>query len=74
MTPKELANDMVRKNFEILAKASNYKSLKQSGEKMFYAIEKLAKETAVIGVNSAITVMPENKEFWFEVKTQIEKL
>ena len=39
MTPKEKATEMISKQFDIIAKASNYKGLKKEGEKKFYAIE-----------------------------------
>ena len=77
MTPKEKATDMVRKNFEILAKFSGYKSLKINGEKAFYTIENYAKQSSIIGVDSILNLdigEPIDREYWQEVKQEIEKL
>jgi len=77
MTPKEKAIEMVRKQFAIIAKASNYKGLKNEGEKKFYAIENVAKQCANIGVNSVLDLDSGDtidKDYWEEVKQEIKKL
>lgn len=77
MTPKEKATEMVRKQFDIIAKASNYKGLKKEGEKKFYAIENIAKQCATIGVNSILDLDSGDaidKDYWQNVKDEIVKL
>lgn len=77
MIPKEKATEMVIKQFDIIAKASNYKGLKKEGEKKFYAIENIAKQCATIGVDSILDLDSGDsidKDYWQEVKKQIEKL
>jgi len=78
MTPKEKATEMVRKQFDIIAKASNYKGLKAEGEKKFYAIEKIAKQCATIGVDSIIELYKKewniDNSYWKEVNEEIAKL
>lgn len=78
MTPKEKATEMVRKQFDIIAKASNYKGLKAEGEKKFYAIEKTAKQCATIGVDSILELYKKewniDNTYWNEVKDKISKL
>jgi hypothetical protein len=85
MTPKEKAKEMVSKNFDVLKNPLGYKSLKESGEKMFCAIEQIAKQSALIGVDSILYVLDTTecnttltglmrKEFWQEVKKEIENL
>lgn len=77
MTPKEKALEMVNKNFYILSKALNYKGLKKErDEKKFYAIEKLAKDCSIIGVDSCVKHIEfgTSKKYWEEVKQEIENL
>lgn len=77
MTSKEKASEMISKQFDVIAKASNYKGLKTEGEKKFYAIENLAKKCALIGVDSILKVVylydDTNVEYsyWQEVKEHI---
>jgi len=87
MTTKEKASEMVAKQFDIIARATNYQGLKKEGEKKFRAIERVAKDCALIGVESCIKVLEEvslqesgttkidyGQDFWQEVKQEIEKL
>jgi hypothetical protein len=83
MIPKEKAKEMVRKYFDILAKASNYKGLKIEGEKKFYAIEKIAKKIALISVDEIVNsdyffaTLEENRlhtKYWYDVQREIDKL
>lgn len=83
MTPKEKALEIVRKKFEIIAKAVNYKGLKKEGDKKFYAIEKIAKDCSLITVDEIIKHLtpieeaPNNKDafnYWDEVKEEIKNL
>jgi len=77
MTAKEKATEMVRKQFDIIAKASNYKGLKKEGENKFYVIENVAKQCATIGVDSILDLDSGDaidKGYWQEVKQEIEKL
>jgi len=77
MTPKEKAIEMISKQFDIIAKASNYKGLKKEGEKKFYTIENIAKQCAQIGIKSILnqySVDSIYKGYWEEVGKEIEKL
>ncbi len=76
---KEKANELVAKYFEVIAKATGYKGLKNEGENKFYAIEKVAKQCALININetlnevSSIFLIDPKRDFWNEVKQEIEK-
>ena len=72
MTPKEKALEMVNKNFYILSKGLK----KERDEKKFYAIEKLAKDCSIIGVDSCVKHIEfgTSKKYWEEVKQEIENL
>lgn len=87
MTPKQKAIEMVSKQFDVLAKASNYKGLKKEGEKKFYTIEKVAKESVKLSVLELITAFENlsieesgrinidfRHEFWREVFSEIDNL
>lgn len=75
MTPKEKALEIVRKQFEIIAKAVNYKGLKNEGDKKFYAIEKIAKDCSLITVDEIISYCcADDVSFLYKVKEEINKL
>ena len=84
MTPKEKAKELISENFDLIAKAINYKELKFEGENKFYALEKAAKECSLLTANKIIeerfdfrkiATEYNNKriKFWTEVRNELEK-
>lgn len=78
MTAKEQAMEMVANHFGLLGVYTGYKNVKCNKEDEFLKLEKIAKESALIGVDSFINFMPEinpdSIAFWEEVKKEIELL
>jgi hypothetical protein len=84
MKQKDKAQEIVRKHFDIIAKAVNYKGLKIEGEKKFYSIEDLAKKCSIVEIDEIINVIKiepirainiiQTESYWQEIKKEIEKL
>ena len=75
MTPKQEAKELIAQQFDVIAKASNYKGLKSEGEKKFYLIEKIAKECSVITLNKILNILNPltlEYDYWIEVKKELK--